>query len=163
MSGNDNLQYPSHLRPVPDPGGAAAPVLEPEQGGTPGLTPPLQRGHSRGFITDVLAELGFASPELVQAAVESARGAGRTPESLLLEGAARRKESIVSPEGVPMSVEVASYGDRLAAFILDSLFWTVATVLLVVKGKRLYEVTFSSTGAAEPCAQPATPINKKNA
>jgi uncharacterized RDD family membrane protein YckC len=52
--------------------------------------------------------------------------------SLLLEGAVRRKESIVSPEGVPMSVEVASYGDRLAAFILDSLFWTVATVLLIV-------------------------------
>ena len=50
--------------------------------------------------------------------------------SLLLEGAARRKESIVSPEGVPMSVEVASYGDRLAAFILDSLFWTVAAVIL---------------------------------
>ena len=50
--------------------------------------------------------------------------------SLLLEGAVRRKESIVSPEGVPMSVEVASYGDRLAAFILDSLFWTAATVLL---------------------------------
>jgi uncharacterized RDD family membrane protein YckC len=50
--------------------------------------------------------------------------------SLLLEGAARRKESIVSPEGVPMSVEVASYGDRLAAFLLDSLFWSVATILL---------------------------------
>ena len=50
--------------------------------------------------------------------------------SLLLEGAVRRKESIVSPEGVPMSVEVASYGDRLAAFILDSLFWTVAAVVL---------------------------------
>ena len=51
--------------------------------------------------------------------------------SLLFEGAVRRKESIVSPEGVPMSVEVASYGDRLAAFFLDSLFWTVATVLAV--------------------------------
>ena len=51
---------------------------------------------------------------------------------LLFEGAVRRKESVVSPEGVPMSVEVASYGDRLAAFILDSLFWTVATVLVVV-------------------------------
>ena len=50
--------------------------------------------------------------------------------SLLLEGAVRRKESIVSPEGVPMSVEVASYGDRLAAFFLNSLFWTVAAVLL---------------------------------
>jgi type IV pilus assembly protein PilB len=82
---DDSVQYPSHLRPVPDSGGAAAPALEPEQGGTPGLTPPLQRGHSRGFITDVLAELGHATPEAVGAAIEAARTAGRTPEALLLE------------------------------------------------------------------------------
>jgi type IV pilus assembly protein PilB len=82
---DDSVQYPSHLRPVPDSGGAAAPALEPEQGGTPGLTPPLQRGHSRGFITDVLAELGYATPEAVGAAIEAARTAGRTPEALLLE------------------------------------------------------------------------------
>ena len=50
--------------------------------------------------------------------------------SLLLEGAVRRKESDRQPRGVPMSVEVASYGDRLAAFILDFLFWTVAAVVL---------------------------------
>ena len=85
MSSDDNLQYPSHLRPVPDFGGATAPALEPEQGGTPGLTAPLQRGHSRGFITDVLVELGSASPEAVAAAIEAARTAGRTPEALLLE------------------------------------------------------------------------------
>jgi type IV pilus assembly protein PilB len=82
---DDSVQYPSHLRPVPDSGGAAAPALQPEQGGTPGLTPPLQRGHSRGFITDVLAELGYATPEAVGAAIETARTAGRTPEALLLE------------------------------------------------------------------------------
>jgi type IV pilus assembly protein PilB len=82
---DDSVQYPSHLRPVPDSGGAAAPAFEPEQSGTPGLTPPLQRGHSRGFITDVLAELGHATPEAVGAAIEAARTAGRTPEALLLE------------------------------------------------------------------------------
>ncbi|MDX6622884.1 MAG: type pilus assembly protein PilB [Solirubrobacterales bacterium] len=78
--------YPSHLQPVPDSGTSAAPAYPPqEEAGTPGLTPPLQRGHSRGYVTDVLVELGYASEELVSAAVESARSAGRTPESLLLE------------------------------------------------------------------------------
>jgi type IV pilus assembly protein PilB len=87
MSSYDNRsQYPTHLQAVPDSGTSAAPALPPaEAQGTPGLTPPLHRGHSRGFITDVLVELGFASQELVHSAVEAARTAGRTPESLLLE------------------------------------------------------------------------------
>jgi type IV pilus assembly protein PilB len=82
----ENPPYPMHLRPVPDSGGSAAPALPgPEAGGTPGLTPPLHRGHSRGFITDVLVELGYADAEAVQAAVEESRTAGRPPETLLIE------------------------------------------------------------------------------
>ena len=84
MSSNDKFQYPSHLQPVPDSGASAAPAL-PEEQGTPGLTPPLHRGHSRGFITDVLVELDYVPAESVQAAIEAARTAGRTPEALLLE------------------------------------------------------------------------------
>jgi type IV pilus assembly protein PilB len=77
--------YPGHLRPVPDSGGSPAPAMPgPGEGGTPGLTPPLHRGHSRGFITDVLVELGYASVEAVQAAVEESRTAGVPPEALLL-------------------------------------------------------------------------------
>jgi type IV pilus assembly protein PilB len=77
--------YPGHLRPVPDSGGSAAPAMPgPGEGGTLGLTPPLHRGHSRGFITDVLVELGYASVETVQAAVEESRTAGVPPEALLL-------------------------------------------------------------------------------
>jgi type IV pilus assembly protein PilB len=85
MSSNDRTQYPGHLQPVPDSGGSAAPVLPEQEPGTPGLTPPRQRGHSRGFVTDVLVELGYASPELVEGAVEAARTAGRAPERLLLD------------------------------------------------------------------------------
>jgi type IV pilus assembly protein PilB len=86
MSSNDRTQYPSHLQPVPDSGGSAAPALPPPgPGGTPGLTPPRQRGHSRGFLTDVLVELEFAPEEAVRAAIEASRSAGRTPELLLLE------------------------------------------------------------------------------
>ncbi len=80
--------YPMHLRPVPDSGGSAAPVLEDKQEGPLGLTPPRQRGHSRGFITDVLVELGYATAETVAVAVESSRTAGVPPEALLItEGA----------------------------------------------------------------------------
>jgi len=86
MSANDRSQFPSHLQPVPDSGTSAAPAMPPpEEQGTPGVTPPLHRGHSRGFITDVLVELGFASQEAVQQAIDAARTAGRPPETLLLE------------------------------------------------------------------------------
>ncbi|MGH2974466.1 MAG: GspE/PulE family protein [Solirubrobacterales bacterium] len=78
--------FPGHLRPVPDSGGSAAPALDdPHADGTLGLTPPRHRGHSRGFITDVLVELGYASSETVQGAVEASRTAGRPPEALLVE------------------------------------------------------------------------------
>ncbi len=85
MSSNDSTRYPSHLQPVPDSGTSAAPAMPPEAQGTPGLTPPRQRGRSQGFITDVLVDLGYASPELIEGAVEAARTAGRPPEALLLE------------------------------------------------------------------------------
>src|SRR5262245_8454928 len=95
MSSFDRNQYPSHLQPVPDSGGSAAPALpEQEAHGTPGLTQPRQRGHSRGFVTDVLVELGYASPELVANAVESARTAGRTPEAVLLEQGAINEDQL---------------------------------------------------------------------
>jgi type IV pilus assembly protein PilB len=86
MSSNDMTNLQNHLQAVPDSGASVAPALrDPEDGGTPGLTQPLRRGHSRGFITDVLVELGFASEESVSSAIEAARRAGRTPESLLTE------------------------------------------------------------------------------
>ncbi len=78
-------EYPSHLQPVPDSGSSAAPALPGEQTGTPGLTPPLQSGHSRGFVTDVLVELGFTSAEAVGEAIEASRVSGQTPESLLMQ------------------------------------------------------------------------------
>ena len=95
MSSNDGSQYPSHLQPVPDSGTSAAPQLPGAgEGGTPGLTPPLRSGHSRGFITDVLVELGFAPRDAVEAAIEVARGAGRPPESVLLEQGAIDEEQL---------------------------------------------------------------------
>jgi type IV pilus assembly protein PilB len=80
----DPRDFPSHLRPVPESGDSTAPVLEPEAG-TPGLTPPLARGRSSGYITDVLVDLGYVSEERARQAIEEARTAARPPEGLLLE------------------------------------------------------------------------------
>jgi type IV pilus assembly protein PilB len=81
----DARDFPSHLRPVPESGDSTAPALEPQEGGTPGLTPPLARGRSAGFVTDVLVDLGFVGDEAARRAIEQARTAGRPPEQLLLE------------------------------------------------------------------------------
>jgi type IV pilus assembly protein PilB len=82
---DDSRDFPSHLRPVPNSGDSTAPVLEPEAGGTPGLTPPVARGRSSGFVTDVLVDLGFVPEERARQAIEEARTAGQPPERLLRE------------------------------------------------------------------------------
>ena len=81
----DPRDYPSHLRPVPDSGDSTAPALQPEESGTPGLTPPRTRTRSSGFVTDVIVDLGYVGDERARQAIEEARTAGRSPERLLLE------------------------------------------------------------------------------
>jgi type IV pilus assembly protein PilB len=81
----DQRDFPSHLRPVPDSGDSTAPALDPQAGGTLGLTPPQVRGRSSGFVTDVLVDIGYVSDDVARHAIESARGAGRPPERLLIE------------------------------------------------------------------------------
>jgi len=81
----DSRDYPSHLRPVPESGDSTAPALDSDAGGTPGLTPPVMRGRSSGFVTDVLVDLGFVPEDRARQAIEAARTAGRAPEQLLLE------------------------------------------------------------------------------
>ncbi|MGN6588361.1 MAG: GspE/PulE family protein [Solirubrobacterales bacterium] len=81
----ENGDYPGHLRPVPDSGDSTAPAMRPEEQGTPGLTPPLQRGRSSGFITDVIVDLGYVPGERARQAIEEARTAGMPPEALLLQ------------------------------------------------------------------------------
>jgi type IV pilus assembly protein PilB len=81
----DSRDFRSHLRPVPDSGDSTAPELDPEAGGTPGLTPPVARGRSSGFVTDVLVDLGYVADENARQAIEAARTAGKPPERLLVE------------------------------------------------------------------------------
>jgi type IV pilus assembly protein PilB len=84
-------ELPDYLRPVPGAvdgsGASAAQAAAPDAdaGGTPGLIAPRSRGHTGGFITDAIMELGYASAEQVEAAVAAARTAGRRPEEILVE------------------------------------------------------------------------------
>jgi type IV pilus assembly protein PilB len=115
-------EYPNHLQPVPDHGGAAAPAMPPaEDPGASGLTPPLHRGHSRGFITDVLVELGYVPEAIVQGAIEAARTVGKTPETLLLAQGAITEEQLARATAERYGldhVDLAVYGVDLAAAAL---------------------------------------------
>ncbi|HEY6254876.1 MAG TPA: RDD family protein [Xanthobacteraceae bacterium] len=50
--------------------------------------------------------------------------------SQFFEGVRRRRREIITPEGVPIPVELADYGERLSAFFIDWVIWTVATIAI---------------------------------
>jgi uncharacterized RDD family membrane protein YckC len=50
--------------------------------------------------------------------------------SQFFEGARRRRRDIITPEGVSIPVELADYGERLSAFFIDWVIWTVATIAI---------------------------------
>jgi type IV pilus assembly protein PilB len=81
---NDGPGGTPRLRAVPGPGEQAAAKPESEDDGSGISLPTLPGGRSR-FVSDVIAELGYASKERVDQAVEQSRSSGRTPEQLLLE------------------------------------------------------------------------------
>jgi uncharacterized RDD family membrane protein YckC len=45
-----------------------------------------------------------------------------------LEGSRRRQRTIVTPEGVPVTVELADHGERLTAFTIDVVIWFLLTL-----------------------------------
>ena len=49
-----------------------------------------------------------------------------------LNPVARRNREIVTPEGVPLNVELADVGERLGAFLLDFVFLYLGIILLAV-------------------------------
>jgi uncharacterized RDD family membrane protein YckC len=54
----------------------------------------------------------------------------RTSE--FLEGSRRARRQIVTPEGVPLTVELADYGERVVALVLDLFIWLVATLVIFI-------------------------------
>src|SRR6185437_15845753 len=55
---------------------------------------------------------------------------GHEQASLFLEGWGRNRRQLISPEGVSLPVEIADYGERATAFVLDLFIWFAATALL---------------------------------
>ncbi len=45
-----------------------------------------------------------------------------------LEGSRRQHRTIVTPEGVPVTVELADHGERLTAFTIDVVIWFLLTI-----------------------------------
>jgi uncharacterized RDD family membrane protein YckC len=50
--------------------------------------------------------------------------------SQFFEGVRRRRRDIVTPEGVSIPIELADYGERLGAFLIDWVIWVVASIVI---------------------------------
>jgi type IV pilus assembly protein PilB len=128
----DALDYAGQLRPVPDPGTATATALEPPpHAGTPGLTPPVSRGRSDGFVTDLLVELGYVAEDQARITIEAARAAARPPEALLLE------QGLITPDQLSRAV-----AERYGLDHIDLSVYTVdmaAANLISVSTARRYK------------------------
>jgi type IV pilus assembly protein PilB len=84
-SETDNMDRPSHLRPVGSEAAATAATSAEDPAASTGITPPSQTRSSGRFLTDVVVDMGFAAREKVEAAIETARAQGNTPERVLLD------------------------------------------------------------------------------
>ena len=49
-----------------------------------------------------------------------------------LEGGKKLRRQIVTPEGVPVPIEIANYGARLTAFVIDLTIWFLLTLAIYV-------------------------------
>jgi uncharacterized RDD family membrane protein YckC len=49
-----------------------------------------------------------------------------------LEGGRRERRQIITPEGVPLSVELADHGERLVAFTIDLFIWLLLILAIFI-------------------------------
>jgi type IV pilus assembly protein PilB len=82
---SDMTPEPPHLRPVPGPTNQSAATAEGRSTERwDGITRSRSRGGNARFLTDVIVELGLVPRDRVDAAIETARAGGTTPEALLV-------------------------------------------------------------------------------
>jgi type IV pilus assembly protein PilB len=82
-SSEDGAESNGGLSPPPPPVDSGP--AQAGESGVKGLTPPSRRGGSGRFITDHIVELGYATRERVDMAIQNARTRGLPPERVLLE------------------------------------------------------------------------------
>ncbi len=117
----------SHLRSVSSSGAAA---LEPE---TLGLTHPSGQGGTARFVTDVLIELGYVTPDRVDAAVSEGRLSGKPPEKVLLE------QSAIDPGQLSRAI-AERYGLDHVDLSLYPIDMAAANLLPIVSARRYLAV-----------------------
>jgi len=49
-----------------------------------------------------------------------------------LEGGRHERRQIITPEGVPLSVELADYGERMIAFVIDLVIWFLLMLAILI-------------------------------
>jgi uncharacterized RDD family membrane protein YckC len=54
------------------------------------------------------------------------------PAAQFFEDRRRQRREITTPEGVPVTVEIADYGERLTAFVIDFAIWTLLTLVIYI-------------------------------
>jgi type IV pilus assembly protein PilB len=119
-----------HLRPVPPTAGTAAlddllvanaDVIA--EAAWDGVSAPKTRHAGPRFLTDVIVELGHATRERVDEAIETARASGTTPEDVLLQSGALSADalarSIAERNGLD-HLDLAVFGVDMAAANLIS-------------------------------------------
>jgi type IV pilus assembly protein PilB len=70
------------------------PAASPREGEWTGITRPSGKSSSHRFLTDVIIEMGLATREQVEDALEGSRNAGTTPERVLLEKGAINQDGL---------------------------------------------------------------------
>jgi type IV pilus assembly protein PilB len=86
---------PPPLRAAPAEPNLAEPEPEAENDEEwTGVTRPSRRGSSQRFLTDVIAEMGLATREQVEEALENSRSLGTTPERVLIEKGALTQDGL---------------------------------------------------------------------
>lgn len=66
---------------------------------------------------------------------QSSAGAASAAQGLaaqLFEDQRRQKREVVTPEGVSVTVDIAEYGERLTAFVIDFAIWTLLTLVVYI-------------------------------
>jgi len=106
----DNREAKGPVAAVPNP-----PQASIEAATLVGVRAPTDRGGTQRFLSDVIVEMGLASRQQVDTAIEAARVNGETPEAMLV------RSGTLSPDGLSQAL-AERYGldyVDLATFNID--------------------------------------------
>jgi type IV pilus assembly protein PilB len=85
---------PAHEGGGPGPAEPPSAARDDAAGSWIGITRPSRKGASPRFLTDVIVEMGFASRQQVDEAIESSRNLGTTPERVLVQSGALTEDAL---------------------------------------------------------------------